>query len=118
MKLATTALVLAIAGTIGSLFLSLFMGLKACPLCFYQRTFIMAAAVLAISLIVDRGRAATRCLLILPLAIGGLGWRHFTSISSSRTCSNAPWRSWDLEPPRCRVWRNLSHCRGKNEHLR
>jgi disulfide bond formation protein DsbB len=78
MKLATAALVLAIAGTIGSLFLSLGMGLKACPLCFYQRTFIMAAAaVLAIGLIVDRGRAATHCLMILPLAIGGLGVAAF-----------------------------------------
>jgi disulfide bond formation protein DsbB len=78
MKLATAALVLAIAGTIGSLFLSLGMGLKACPLCFYQRTFIIAAAaVLAIGLIVDRDRAATHCLLILPLAVGGLGVAAF-----------------------------------------
>jgi len=78
MKLATAALVLAIAGSIGSLFLSLGMGLKACPLCFYQRTFIMAAAaVLVIGLIVDRGRAATHCLMIIPLVIGGLGVAAF-----------------------------------------
>ena len=34
---------LALVGTAGSLYLSLGMGLKACPLCFYQRTFVMAA---------------------------------------------------------------------------
>src|SRR5438045_1145032 len=78
MKLAMTALAVAVAGTMGSLFLTLGMGLKACPLCFYQRTFIMAAAaVLGIGLIVDRARAATHCLLILPLAIGGLGVAAF-----------------------------------------
>ncbi len=78
MKYAVAALVLAIAGTLGSLFLSLGMGLKACPLCFYQRTFIMAAAaVLLIGLAVDRTRPALFCLLSLPLALAGLGVATF-----------------------------------------
>jgi hypothetical protein len=36
-----------------------------------------AAAVLGMGLIVDRARTATHCLLILPLAIGGLGVAAF-----------------------------------------
>jgi len=38
------ALLIALVGVAGSLWLSLGMGLKACPLCFYQRSFVMAAA--------------------------------------------------------------------------
>jgi disulfide bond formation protein DsbB len=38
------ALFVAIIGVLGSLHLSLSMGLKACPLCFYQRAFMMSAA--------------------------------------------------------------------------
>lgn len=73
---AILSLVLSIVGTVGSLYLSL--GLKACPLCFYQRTFIMAtAAVLGIGFVVDRGRSALLCLLVLPLALAGLGVAAF-----------------------------------------
>jgi disulfide bond formation protein DsbB len=78
MKLSIISLVLALAGTAGSLFLSLGLGLKACPLCFYQRTFIMAAAaVLLIGLAVDRTRPGVFCLLSLPLALAGLGVAAF-----------------------------------------
>lgn len=38
------AFAVAVVGVLGSLYLSLGMDLKACPLCFYQRAFIMAAA--------------------------------------------------------------------------
>ncbi|HLJ10868.1 MAG TPA: disulfide bond formation protein B [Planctomycetaceae bacterium] len=73
MKYAVAALGLAIAGTIGSLFLSLGMGLKACPLCFYQRAFIMAAAaVLGVGLLADRGHFKLLCLISIPLAAAGL----------------------------------------------
>jgi len=56
----------------GSLLLSLALGLKACPLCFYQRTFAMSlVALLAMGLLTGvRNRLA---LLALPLAVGGLG---------------------------------------------
>ncbi|MGE5192026.1 MAG: disulfide bond formation protein B [Deltaproteobacteria bacterium] len=78
MKYAVAALIVAQAGTAGSLFLSVGMGPKACPLCFYQRTFIMAAAaVLGVGLLADRGRAALFCLLCLPLALAGLGVAGF-----------------------------------------
>lgn len=83
MKTTVVSLGLALMGTAGSLFLSLGMGLKACPLCFYQRTFIMAtAAVLGIGLLADRlpadrGRAALLSLVCIPLVIGGLGVASF-----------------------------------------
>ena len=38
------ALLIALIGTAGSLWLSVGMGLKGCPLCFYQRSFVIAAA--------------------------------------------------------------------------
>jgi disulfide bond formation protein DsbB len=70
------ALVIALAGLAGSLFLSLGMGLKACPLCFYQRTFMMGlVAVLGMGLLTgNRGRLS---LLALPLAVAGLGVAAF-----------------------------------------
>jgi disulfide bond formation protein DsbB len=72
------AIGLALVGTAGSLYLSLGMGLKACPLCFYQRTFVMAAlAVLLIGRLVEPSRPGLLCLLALPLAIGGLGVAAF-----------------------------------------
>jgi hypothetical protein len=67
------ALVVALVGLAGSLFLSWGMSLKACPLCFYQRTFMMSVvAVLGVGLLI---RAGSRwlSLLLLPLAVAGLG---------------------------------------------
>jgi disulfide bond formation protein DsbB len=65
------ALLVAAVGLAGSLFLSLGLGLQACPLCFYQRAFAMAAAaVLATGLATGASRPAT---LALPLAVAGLG---------------------------------------------
>jgi hypothetical protein len=72
--LAVAALVVAVAGLAGSLFLSLGMSLKACPLCFYQRTFVMSvAAVLAVGLLARAARPDRLALLALPLAVAGLG---------------------------------------------
>ena len=71
---AIVSLAVALIGTVGSLYLSIGMGLKACPLCFYQRSFVMATlAVLAIGLSVDRSKSGLICLLCLPLAVTGLG---------------------------------------------
>lgn len=69
------ALLMAVAGTAGSLFLSLGMGLVACPLCFYQRTFLMGVVgVLAVGLLGTRNiNPSMFSLLSLPLAVGGLG---------------------------------------------
>lgn len=69
--LTCAALVLAVVGLAGSLYLSIGMALKACPLCFYQRTFMMSiVAVLAMGL---GRRTSGIALLALPLAAAGLG---------------------------------------------
>jgi disulfide bond formation protein DsbB len=68
------ALLLAAVATAGSLYLSMQMGLIGCPLCFYQRTFAMAAlAVLLIGIATGMGRIVSLSSLALPLAAGGLG---------------------------------------------
>ena len=68
------ACLLALATSAGSVYLSMGMGLKACPLCFYQRTFALSvAAVLAMGLLMRLGRTGRLSLLALPLALGGLG---------------------------------------------
>jgi disulfide bond formation protein DsbB len=55
----------------GSLYLSLGLKLKACPLCFYQRTFVMGAlGVLLVGLLAGR-RGGSLSLLALPAAVGG-----------------------------------------------
>ena len=81
-KCAARCLVLAIAiavvGTIGSVYLSMGLGLKACPLCFYQRSFVMAVlAVLALGRFLERSRPGLICLLSVPLAWAGLGVAAF-----------------------------------------
>ncbi len=68
------ALIVALVGLAGSLFLSLGMNLKACALCFYQRAFMMSlVAVLGMGLAVGMGQAGRLSLLALPLTIAGLG---------------------------------------------
>ena len=70
-----SALGFAILTLLGSLYLSMGMGLNACPLCFYQRAFIMSViAVIGggtfLRLPVLPGMLS---LMALPLALGGLG---------------------------------------------
>ena len=72
------AIFLAVLGTCGSIFLSMGLGLKACPLCFYQRSFVMAVlAVLALGRFLERSRPGLICLLSVPLAWAGLGVAAF-----------------------------------------
>lgn len=72
------SLLVAAAGTAASLWLSLGMGLKACPLCFYQRSFVMAVlATLVVGLVVDRARSGLLCLLSVAPACAGLGVAAF-----------------------------------------
>ncbi|MBI2806279.1 MAG: disulfide bond formation protein B [Planctomycetes bacterium] len=72
------AFLCAAATLAGSLGLSYGLGLKACPLCFYQRTFIMSlVAVLGIGLLTPAGRGARLAWLALPLAVAGLGVASF-----------------------------------------
>lgn len=71
------ALAVALVALAGSLMLSMVLKLKACPLCLYQRTFVMGVvAVLGVGL-VARARPALLGLLSLPLAMGSLGVAGF-----------------------------------------
>ncbi len=68
------SLLVALIALWGSLYLSLGMGLKACPLCYYQRTFVMGAlGVLAIGWLAGARPSGILELLALPCAVGGLG---------------------------------------------
>lgn len=75
---------------VGSLWLSLGMGYKACPLCYYQRTFAFGVlGVLAIGLFTGAGRAAALSALALPLAVGGLavaGWHVRLELTGVMEC--------------------------------
>jgi disulfide bond formation protein DsbB len=62
----------AILALAGSLYLSLGMGLKACPLCLYQRTFVMGVVgVLGVGLLAKVKPVGSLALLSLPLAVAG-----------------------------------------------
>jgi disulfide bond formation protein DsbB len=72
------ALLVSLVALGGSLALSLAMGLKACPLCFYQRTFVMGVVgVLLIGLLAGARDSRLLGLLALPAAVGGLGVAAF-----------------------------------------
>jgi hypothetical protein len=59
-------------GIAGSLYLSLGMGLLPCPLCFYQRSFVLGAtAVLLLGLLTGAGRLVCVAGLALPIAAAG-----------------------------------------------
>jgi hypothetical protein len=50
------------------------MGLKACPLCFYQRTFVMGVvAVLGIGVLTGQRHRGVLNLLTLPMVVAGVG---------------------------------------------
>ena len=67
------ACLVALAASAGSVYLSMGMGLKACPLCFYQRTLVMGVfCVLLVGLVTGAPRSGL-CLLALPLAAAALG---------------------------------------------
>jgi len=72
------ALLIALAAAGGSLWLSLGMGLQACPLCYYQRSFVMAAAAVLLMAQLTEFRSSTAVsLLAMPLAMAGLGVAAF-----------------------------------------
>jgi disulfide bond formation protein DsbB len=66
------SLLLSLVGTAGSLYLSLQMGLKACPLCLYQRSFLMSSlAVLVMAVVAKSTAEPLASLLALPPALAG-----------------------------------------------
>lgn len=73
-----TSLAIAVLALIGSLWLSVGMGLKACPLCLYQRTFVMGVvAVLGVGALTGPGHRSVLHLLALPMAVAGFGVAAF-----------------------------------------
>lgn len=69
---------LAIVAGGGSVYLSVGLGLKACPLCFYQRSFAIGAVlVLVMMLLLDGSRSSRAVVVTLPLAVSGLGVAAF-----------------------------------------
>src|SRR5438132_5944233 len=84
------ALLVALLGVTGSLFLSIGMGLRACPLCFYQRTFMMGlVGVLVMGILAGTGHGGRLALVSLPLAIAGLGvalFHVFLEVTGTLEC--------------------------------
>jgi hypothetical protein len=71
-------LLIALGALAGSLWLSIGLGLKACPLCFYQRTFVMGiVAVLGIGVLTGQPYRGVLNLLALPLTVAGFGVAAF-----------------------------------------
>jgi len=75
---AALALLVALAAVGGSLYLSLGMDLKACPLCLYQRAFVMAAAgILLLAWLAGSPQPGLASLLALPPALAAAGVAAF-----------------------------------------
>lgn len=71
-RFAAVAALLSTATAAGSVWLSVGMKLKACPLCFYQRSFVMAAAgILGVGLMVRSASCGLLCVLALTPAAAG-----------------------------------------------
>ncbi len=67
------ALCVALVALGGSIWLSVGMGLKACPLCLYQRTFVLGViGVLAVGWLIGVSQPGLLELLDLPCAVSGL----------------------------------------------
>lgn len=86
------ATLVALATVLGSLALSMLLGLKACPLCFYQRTFAMAAlgALLLGGLVPGAGARPTALATALLCAAGGLGVALFHVFLEARGTLECP----------------------------
>jgi disulfide bond formation protein DsbB len=84
------AMLVSLAALAGSLYLTIGMNLKACPLCLYQRTFVMGVvAVLAVGLLIKDLRPGALSLLALPLAVGALvvaGWHEYLEQTGALEC--------------------------------
>ena len=83
----------AMMGSVGSVYLSIGLGLKACPLCFYQRSFMMAAAVsLLMSFWLDGVHSTRSCRVALPFAWAGLvvaAFHEYLVLNSKLECPPA-----------------------------
>lgn len=88
--LAWLAALISLVAVVGSLYLSVGMELKACPLCLYQRAFVMGvAAVLWVGLLLGGFRTGALSALALPLAAGGLavaGYHVYLETTGALEC--------------------------------
>jgi hypothetical protein len=84
------ALLLALGASAGSLYLSLGLKLQACPLCFYQRSYALAAAaVLATGLAAGMGSSVPLSLLAFPISLAGLlvaGFHVWLELNGTLEC--------------------------------
>ncbi len=87
-----TATFVSLAALAGSLYLSIGMNLKACPLCYYQRTFVMGVvAILVVGLFIKDLRPSIATLLALPLAVAALavaGYHEYLVQTGALECPN------------------------------
>jgi disulfide bond formation protein DsbB len=96
---ALLALLFSAAAVAGSLYLSLGLGLVACPLCFYQRTFAFAlVGLLTTGVLLPESRHGRLCVLALPLAVGGLGVAGFHTLLATTGKLECPLGIADLGP--------------------
>ena len=92
-----TALAVAALGSVGSLWFSLGKKLKACPLCFYQRSFVIAAlGVLLLGALSGQGQWALFSLLALPAAVSGLAIAAFHVYLEASGKLECPPGAWNL----------------------
>jgi disulfide bond formation protein DsbB len=78
LSLVLPSFLVALFTLIGSLWLSVGMSLKACPLCFYQRTFVMGiVAVLGVGLLAGSRFRIVLNVLALPMAVAAFGVAFF-----------------------------------------
>ena len=84
------AFLLALIGLGGSFFLTLGMNLIACPLCFYQRTLILAlVGVLIMGLVAGPRRSGFLSLITVPLTVAGIGvagWQVYLEYKGDLEC--------------------------------
>jgi disulfide bond formation protein DsbB len=82
--------IVALIALAGSLWLSIGMSLKACPLCFYQRTFVMGVvAVLGVGILTGERHWGVLNLLALPMVVAGLGvavFHEYLEMSGKLEC--------------------------------
>lgn len=84
------AMLLSLAAVAGSIYLSVGLKLKACPLCLYQRVFVMGTAgVLVMGVLLGGARHSLVALLALPTAGAGLvvaGFHEYLNWNGTLEC--------------------------------
>src|SRR5262245_6499540 len=84
------AAAVSLAALAGTLYLSMGIQLKACPLCLYQRVFVMGAVgVLLVGVLLPGIRPGVVSLLALPAAAGGFamaGWHNYLEATGFLEC--------------------------------